>query len=343
MIVFIFLFSFYIHTVAGADFNIVINTDDKTLDIAFGSCSDQSKPMKHWGIINKYNPNVLVLMGDNVYGDFIDKEAINLKNAYKKLGLDKGYKKLASETLILPMWDDHDYGKNDAGKEWKHKAKAEELFLDFFNIKTNDIRRKREGLYASWMIRNNFNNVKLILLDTRTFKDNFEKKHRFSNKKYKISYDKKKTILGVKQWIWLEKELLEKADLYIIVSSIQVISKDHGWESWNKLFQEREKLLKMISKTNGKVFLISGDRHFSGIYSEKLENKNSLVEFSSSSLNKTRTGSKERERTLVSKIVDKNNFGMLKINYSTKKLEAYIYNSEAYERKNFFLKYKADF
>ena len=41
--------------------------------------------MKHWQFINSYKPDYLILLGDNVYGDFNDKEARNLHNAYNKL------------------------------------------------------------------------------------------------------------------------------------------------------------------------------------------------------------------------------------------------------------------
>lgn len=47
------------------------------------------------------------------------------------------------------------------------------------------------------------------------------------------------------------------------MSSIQVISKNNGWENWMNVPSERERLFRVIKETeaNGVIFL-SGDRHF---------------------------------------------------------------------------------
>ena len=50
------------------------------------------------------------------------------------------------------IWDDHDYGLNDAGSEYPYKTKSKDLFLDFWNVPMNDARRKREGLYHEKLI-----------------------------------------------------------------------------------------------------------------------------------------------------------------------------------------------
>ena len=45
------------------------------------------------------------------------------------------------------IWDDHDYGLNDGGKNYAFKKQAKELFLDFWDIPLDDVRRLRQGLY----------------------------------------------------------------------------------------------------------------------------------------------------------------------------------------------------
>ena len=59
-----------------------INPLTNKLTIIFGSCSNQNKDMKHWKEIITYKPNYIFLLGDNVYGDFFEKNAKNLKKAY---------------------------------------------------------------------------------------------------------------------------------------------------------------------------------------------------------------------------------------------------------------------
>ena len=197
-----------------------INTDN--IKIIFGSCSNQDTPMPHWQNISSYNPEYLFLLGDNVYGDFNSPEANKLKLAYSKLNKNKFFYNLKKNKIIFPIWDDHDYGLNDGGKDWIFKKNAEKLFLDFFNVNENDKRRKREGIYTSWNIIKNIT-IKVIALDTRFFKDDFKKNYDAKiSKKYIPDYDIEKTILGKKQWAWLKEEIDEKYDILLILSSIQL-------------------------------------------------------------------------------------------------------------------------
>ena len=56
----------------------VLNSNNN-IKIIFGSCSNQNISMPHWKHISSYNPEYLFLLGDNVYGDFNNPEAKNLK------------------------------------------------------------------------------------------------------------------------------------------------------------------------------------------------------------------------------------------------------------------------
>ena len=42
------------------------NSQSKKLNIIFGSCSNQNYTMNHWKEIISYNPDFLILLGDNV-------------------------------------------------------------------------------------------------------------------------------------------------------------------------------------------------------------------------------------------------------------------------------------
>ena len=50
-----------------------------------------------------------------------------------------GYSKLRNTVDHLAIWDDHDYGINDGGGDFPHKAVAKELFLKFWKAPANDI------------------------------------------------------------------------------------------------------------------------------------------------------------------------------------------------------------
>ena len=90
--------------------------------IAFGSCADQNKPCPIWGTIADAKPELLLLLGDTIYADLEDgklKPATPEKivKAYGELAKLPDWKRLREKTPIMAMWDDHDYGHNDAGGE----------------------------------------------------------------------------------------------------------------------------------------------------------------------------------------------------------------------------------
>ncbi|MEZ4842477.1 MAG: hypothetical protein R2821_13450 [Flavobacteriaceae bacterium] len=69
----------------------------------------------------------------------------------------------------------------------------------------------------------------------------------------------------------------------IIMSSIQFLSKEHGFESWGNMPHEVEKLKNIIvnSKANN-VIIVSGDRHISEISSVKIDSLSyPLIDFTS--------------------------------------------------------------
>ena len=102
--------------------------------IAFGSCADQAKPQPIWDAILAYRPELFIFAGDNVYGDFNSADAANLKRAYETAEGIAGYNRLRDTIAHLAVWDDHDYGINDGGGDFPHKAVAKELFLKFWKV-----------------------------------------------------------------------------------------------------------------------------------------------------------------------------------------------------------------
>ena len=113
--------------------------------IGFGSCLTQERSMPIFNTIKAENYDLFLMLGDNVYGDSEREDLLELREAY-----DKQRQNFDSFNFNFPfeaIWDDHDYGLNDAGKEYAYKEDAEQLFLDFWNIPEDDIRRTRPGLY----------------------------------------------------------------------------------------------------------------------------------------------------------------------------------------------------
>ena len=267
-----------------------LNTKEKKMKIAFGSCISQDEEQPIWNSIIDENSDMFIFMGDNVYGDNkYNGKTEKLKKAYKKQKKKIPFDQLKQSNEIFATWDDHDYGKNDGGSEYTFKEESKELFLDFWEIPKNDPRRDREGIYFE--TKKNINNsiVQFIFLDTRYFRSPLKPTDNWGapyKERFLKDRNSSKTFLGKEQWKWLSKILDEKVDLRIIISSIQVIADGHGFEKWGNFPLEREKLYNLIDKKEVKnVIFLSGDRHVGGIYKDKTKLGTEIYEITSSSLN----------------------------------------------------------
>ena len=279
--------------------NFLISDEIK---IGIGSCLDQDFPQPIWQPIEEENLDYFIFLGDNVYGDSIFENLYKMKRAYSKQ--EKLLPDFLDQTDIFAIWDDHDYGKNDGGSDYKYKKLAENLFLDFWNVPINDVRRSREGIYFSENKVFFNKKYKLIFLDTRYFRSELKGK----KGSYQKNNDESSTILGKEQWTWLEKELNSNFDYLFIFSSIQIIPEDHGFEKWSNFPNDRTKLLKILEKYKDRTILFSGDRHRSGIYK-----RNGIIEITSSSMNKPGSSFFETDKYLIGETYPQEHYSVLKI------------------------------
>ena len=289
--------------------------------IAFGSCNKQNIENILWKEIIKNKPNLWIWGGDNIYADTHDMN--KLKNEYATLKNQKGYLSLTNNIPVMATWDDHDYGKNDSGIESPTKKEAQQVFLDFLNIDITSQRRKQEGIYHSKNFKTKEGSIKVIILDTRYFRTALTKSTK-NSKRFMPNVYGSGTVLGAIQWQWLTNELENSsADFNIIVSSIQVLAAEHGFETWGNFPHEVEKLKKLIVKSNAKgVLLLSGDRHISEFSKTTVANLSfPLIDFTSSGLTHAYRGfTNEKNKYRVKAVVSNISFGLLKFDFKTHKV-----------------------
>ncbi len=268
--------------------------------LGIGSCVDQDYPTPAWASLEKESINSFFFLGDNIYGDVPSGRLDNVILSYEKLNDQMPSWLKNTEKLVI--WDDHDYGLNDAGANYIYKAESQQIYNDAWDIDQNDPRRSREGIYFSELKDIAGKKILIVGLDTRYFRSNLIK----IGNSYKPHKNSNTTILGPIQWEWLEKELSREHDILILASSIQVLATEHRFEKWSNIPHERDKLLALLNKLSSKVLIISGDRHRSGFY--KLDN---IYEFTSSSLNKGIFPSYESDSLLLGKTYTQNNYGIV--------------------------------
>jgi alkaline phosphatase D len=298
--------------------------------IAFGSCAEAAKPQPIWEAIRERQPDLFIFLGDNIYADTRDMAVLSAK--YAELAAQPGFARLRAETPMLAIWDDHDFGEDDAGAEYPMKDESRRNFLDFWNEPAGSPRRDRDGVYASYVFGPPGKRVQVILLDLRynrmplvplelggTDYDSWARAKAEAGLEvpgpYARNPDPKATMLGERQWQWLERQLAVPAELRLFGSSLQVLADFTGWESWAGFARDRERLIDLIRRTqaNGVVFL-SGDIHYAEMSKLDVNVPYTLWDLTSSGLTEEWTIPTPNANR-VSEVLPEANFGFIDIDW----------------------------
>ena len=131
---------------------ITLQEDGKDgIRVAFGSCYGVfSHESDIFTTIAEDEPDLFVWLGDVAYVDAPDIFFRGMPPEYvverfKRTKEAPGYDALTKKSKIIGVWDDHDYGSNDAGRRFKLKDQNRDLFLDFIGEPSDTERRTQKG------------------------------------------------------------------------------------------------------------------------------------------------------------------------------------------------------
>jgi alkaline phosphatase D len=284
-----------------------------------------------WAQIAAQNPQLFLLIGDNIYGDNgwdADAGLESLRSAYALQASHPEFAAFRTKVPMLVTWDDHDFGLNDAGGSFPFRRWSERLFETFWG--SSDTVKSRPGVYESRITGPVGARVQVILLDTRYFRSDLARapwsKDRAPLGSYVPDASTDKTMLGAEQWAWLAQELAKPAELRILVSSTQVLTTAHQFEGWTNFPAERTRLLDRLAKRSASgLVILTGDRHAAGVY--KAEHKGETFwELTSSSLNLSfgsdteAASAREPDPARVGKLFPVENYGTLDIDWKARRL-----------------------
>ena len=219
------------------------------MKVAFASCSSiagQHDYQPIWGIIKAQKPDLLLLLGDNVYISKAGLEPIPpdttasvLESKYKRQLEEPHFKNLLSKVPYLAIWDNHDFGLpghkyvptptysspplpmygDEVSQE--HREMARGLFNQY--LKYESVRPWTKHVYCSYTM----NNIKFIMLDVRSRQQNPANGGQLIDS-------------AQKEWLW--KEMLESdAEINVICSGLTyTIGGDDtmGWKKYENWFRE---------------------------------------------------------------------------------------------------------
>ncbi len=304
--------------------------------LAFGSCARQSKPQPIWSAIAAAQPHLFAFLGDNFYGDATTADELRARHA--EFAAVEALQAFRRQHAHVAIWDDHDYGVDDAGGEYPHKALSQQLFCDSWGEAADSPRRSRSGVFQAYRIQAQGRTVQLILPDLR-----FNRTPLLSDPGRRTGYermmaaaqrgnqdpipgwyvpnpDPAATLLGEAQWQWLDAQLAQPADLRILCSSVQLAAEGTGWECWANFSADRERLLQTLRRQRAEnLVVISGDMHYGELSRLDAPGLYPIWDLTSSGLTEVwavPTPNSRRQQGVVAEV----NFGLIEIDWAARAL-----------------------
>ncbi len=316
---YLILLSLFVLTCCGRE-----EVNDKQVRLAFGSCGKANRKQPVLSLAAKTHPDAFIYLGDNIYGDTYSMDTLRLK--YQQLADRPEFQELKTATQLFAIWDDHDFGWNDAGRHYPFKEESKEIFLDFFGDQGDSTLDQHEGIYHTAYIEKLGKRIQIIFPDLRTFRDdllpyngNHDGDSRFD---YEMDYSPyttaDSTLMGEEQWKWMEEQLQIPADLRIIATSSQFGITHNGYEAWANFPHEQQRMIDLIKKTkaNGVIF-ISGDVHYAEISKLSVPDVYPLYDVTSSGITSTWKFATPNDNRIDGPVME-NHFGLFTIDWLQK-------------------------
>ena len=199
------------------------------------------------------NADFMLWGGDNFYYREPDYTRTGMIHRNDHARAVKSIQPLLGSVHQYAIWDDHDYGPNDADRSFPMKYTSLEMFKMYWG--NPNFAFPNEGITGKFQ----WADVEFFLMDDRW------------NKAPNELNDPNKDYWGAKQMTWLLDQLsTSRASFKIIVNGGQVISPAKVFENMANYEAERTYLLKELKnrKIPGVLFF-TGDRHISDL--NKLE------------------------------------------------------------------------
>lgn len=232
------------------------------------------KNERMWDTIDSFHPQLMLLLGDNVYID--DPESpVMQRYTYQRRQSRPEWRRLTAHTPTFTIWDDHDFSVNDSWggplvdvPRWKIEHSWPIFQQNWANptYESGDI----PGCWYTFHV----GDVDFVMLDCRYYRTDPEGDH--------------PTMLGPVQLDWLQQTLSRLSGTFkVICSSVpwDYRTKGDSLDTWNGYRSERDAIFSFLDehKVEG-VILMSADRHRSDAWRMDRPGSYPLYEFNSSRL-----------------------------------------------------------
>ncbi len=263
-----------------------------TFSFLTGSCAyinqpEFDRPGKPYGndtsifeTMAKEKADFMLWLGDNWYTrevDYYSEWGLHYRPSFERA--KPFYANFLKAMPHYAIWDDHDYGWNDADKSYPLKQTSLEVFKKFWANPSYG--ENNEGIYTKFT----WNDVDVFLLDDRWFRSNDDVADSINGKP-----NKNKEMYGKKQMEWLKNALLQSNNnnnisFRIIATGSQVLNPMSPFDCFRHFSVEYNEMMNFIkqNKIKGLLFF-TGDRHHSEVIKLERENAYPLYDVTSSPL-----------------------------------------------------------
>ncbi|HLO80419.1 MAG TPA: alkaline phosphatase D family protein [Chitinophagaceae bacterium] len=234
-----------------------------------GSCSYMNQPQydrpgKPYGgdssifeTMAKENSSFMLWLGDNWYTREVDY--FSVAGLWYRARYDRSRPVLQAFLKKMPhyaIWDDHDFGPNDIGREFSLKEESRKLFASYWSNPSYG--ENGMGIYT----KVSYGDLDIFMLDDRTWR---------SSDRLPDSIDGRpntmKKMFGDQQMEWFKNALAgSSATFKIIATGSQVLNPKSPFDCFKNFPVEYHDMMQFIrsQKISGVLFL-TGDRHHSEV------------------------------------------------------------------------------
>ena len=220
-------------------------------DVALGACAMTGSEHPVFDAVREAEPLFFLHLGDLHYENIAANGPALFREAFGRVLRSRRQAELYRSTPIAYVWDDHDFGPNDADRTSPGREAARRVYRELVPHYPLPAGPGDAPIYQAFSV----GRVRFILTDLRSERD--PKGH---------GTMAERSMLGAEQKDWFKRELLAARDRYPVIAWVSTVpwigAEADGSDHWGGYAAERREIadfLKANEITN--VVILAGDAH----------------------------------------------------------------------------------
>ncbi|MEM9561298.1 MAG: alkaline phosphatase D family protein [Actinomycetota bacterium] len=221
--------------------------------VAFGGCAQTGSNRAVFDAIADLEPTLFGVIGDFHYADVDTDDVARFHDALDRVLRSPAQSALYRSTSVAYVWDDHDYGTDNADRTAPSRPAAMAAYRQY--VPSYELAGPTTSIHQAFTI----GRVRFVMTDARSERDPSG-----------LPDDADKSMLGPDQKAWLKAELVRASSTHALVVWIQPVPwtgvAEVGGDSWGGYSTERRELADfLVDEGITNLVMVSGDAHMVAI------------------------------------------------------------------------------